>query len=225
MATHQLNPMFKTSMVKNYKTQQQQQPRTPRFHVFNNVKTTSSTTTTTMSGRKLIESGTVKAIFPKEASSAMNSDGFILLDVRPTWEAEKARVVGSVHVPIFVEDTDNSPVTLLKKWVHLGYIGLWTGQYLTTLNPEFVGQVEVAIPDKASKVLVACGEGLRSLTAASKLYNGGYRNLGWLAGGFSRSKDDDFPVIEGTEKLQYATIGGVSYYFLQLLILLKAVGK
>ncbi|MED6196118.1 Rhodanese-like domain-containing protein 10 [Stylosanthes scabra] len=224
MATHQLNPMFKTSMVKNYKTQQQQPPRTQRFHVFNNV-TTSSTTTTTMSGRKLIESGTVKAILPKEASSAMNSEGFILLDVRPKWEAEKARVVGSVHVPIFVEDTDNSPVTLLKKWVHFGYIGLWTGQNLTTLNPEFLGQVEVAIPDKASKVLVACGEGLRSMTAASKLYNGGYRNLAWLAGGFGRSKDDDFPAIEGTEKLQYATIGGVSYYFLQLLILLQAVGK
>ncbi|KAL1331013.1 hypothetical protein HN51_048270 [Arachis hypogaea] len=220
MATHQLNHMFKTSMVKNHK---KQQPRTPRFHVFNNA--TTSSTTTPMSARKLIESGTVKTIFPKDASIAMNSEGFLLLDVRPTWETEKARVVGSVHVPIFVEDTDNSPVTLLKKWVHFGYIGLWTGQYLTTLNPEFLGQVEVAIPDKGTKVLVACGEGLRSMAAASKLYNGGYKNLGWLAGGFSRSKDDDFPGIEGTEKLQYATVGGVSYYFLQLLILLQAVGK
>ena len=63
------------------------------------------------------------------------------------------------------------------------------------------------------------------MTAASKLYNGGYRNLGLLAGGFSRSKDNDFAAIEGKEKLQYATVGGVSYYFLQLLILLQAVGK
>ena len=61
--------------------------------------------------------------------------------------------------------------------------------------------------------------------AASKLHEGGYSNLGWLAGGFNRSKDDDFPGVEGTEKLQYATIGGVSYYFLQLLLLLQAVGK
>lgn len=61
--------------------------------------------------------------------------------------------------------------------------------------------------------------------ATSKLYEGGYKNLGWLAGGFNRAADSDFPEIEGPEKLQYATIGGVSYYFLQLLLLLQAVGK
>ena len=61
--------------------------------------------------------------------------------------------------------------------------------------------------------------------ATSKLYERGYRNLGWLAGGFSRANDGDFPDLEGTEKLQYATIGGVSYYLLQLLILLQVVGK
>lgn len=65
----------------------------------------------------------------------------------------------------------------------------------------------------------------RSLMAASKLYEGGYRNLGWLAGGFNRANDGDFPDLEGTEKLQYATIGGASYYLLQLLILLQVVGK
>lgn len=61
--------------------------------------------------------------------------------------------------------------------------------------------------------------------AATKLYEGGYKNLGWLAGGFNRSGDEDFPEVEGTEKLQYATIGGASYYFLQLLIFLQSVGK
>lgn len=65
----------------------------------------------------------------------------------------------------------------------------------------------------------------RSLMAISKLHEGEYRNLAWLAGGFNRASDSDFPAVEGTEKLQYATIGGVSYYFLQLLILLQAVGK
>lgn len=65
----------------------------------------------------------------------------------------------------------------------------------------------------------------RSLMAASKLYNGGYRNLGWLAGGFNKAADSDFPDVEGTEKLQFATIGGASYYFLQLLIFLQAVSK
>ncbi|KAL6336586.1 hypothetical protein AAG906_025141 [Vitis piasezkii] len=177
------------------------------------------------SARQLIESGAVRPILPKNAASALNSEGFILLDVRPAWEREKARVSGSMHVPLFVKDMDNSPITLLKKWVHFGYIGLWTGQNFTMINPDFVGQVEIAVPDKDAKLLVACGEGLRSMMAASKLHGGGYRNLGWLAGGFNRANDGDFPDVEGTEKLQYATIGGVSYYFLQLLILLQAVGE
>ncbi|XP_057512641.1 rhodanese-like domain-containing protein 10 isoform X1 [Actinidia eriantha] len=180
-----------------------------------------------VSGRaqQLIQSGTVRPILPKEARSAMKSEGYVLLDIRPEWEREKARVSGSLHVPLFVEDRDNSPLTLLKKWVHFGYIGLWTGQFFTMINPQFLQQVEMEVPDKGTKVLVACGEGLRSMVAASKLHEGGYSNLGWLAGGFNRSKDDDFPGVEGTEKLQYATIGGVSYYFLQLLLLLQAVGK
>lgn len=159
MAT-QFNHFFRTSILK-HKTQQDttfyttSTTRTARFQVIN------ATSSTTSSGRKLIESGTVRTIWPKDASMAINSEGFVLLDVRPIWEREKARVVGSIHVPIFVEDIDNSPITLLKKWVHFGYIGLWTGQYLTTLNPEFLSQVEMAIPEKDTKLLVACGEGLR----------------------------------------------------------------
>lgn len=112
-------------------------------------------------GLQLIQSGAIRAIQPKDAAAAMKSEGFTLLDIRPVWEREKARVTGSLHVPLFVEDKDNSPVTLLKKWVHFGYIGLWTGQYFTTLNPDFLLQVEKAVPDKDSKLLVACGEGLR----------------------------------------------------------------
>jgi hypothetical protein len=63
------------------------------------------------------------------------------------------------------------------------------------------------------------------MMAATKLFGGGYKKLGWLAGGFNRAGDDDFPAVEGTEKLQYATVGGASYYFLQLLIFLEAAGK
>lgn len=66
---------------------------------------------------------------------------------------------------------------------------------------------------------------VRSMMATSRLYQNGYKNLGWLAGGFNRAGDNDFPAVEGPEKLQYATIGGVSYYFLKVIILLQAVGK
>ncbi|URE42865.1 RHOD [Musa troglodytarum] len=110
---------------------------------------------------ELIRSGVVRAIPPKDAAAALRTEGFRLLDVRPAWEHEKARVGGSLHVPFFVADTDPTPVTLLKKWVHFGYIGLWTGQHLTTINEQFLPQVEELVPDKEDKLLVACGEGLR----------------------------------------------------------------
>ena len=114
-------------------------------------------------GRQLIESGIIQAITPNEAATALKSGdgGFKLLDVRPEWEWRKARVPGSIHVPLFLEDVDNSPLTLLKKWVHFGYIGLWTGQKFTTMNEDFVKQVQGFVPDKDSMLLVACGEGLR----------------------------------------------------------------
>lgn len=175
--------------------------------------------------QELIRSGVVGAIPPKDAASALRDDGFRLLDVRPAWEWEKARVGGSLHVPLFVEDTDTSPITLVKKWVHFGYIGLWTGQLLTTVNDRFLPQVEDAVPDKEARLLVACGEGLRSLIAVRILHEGGYKNLGWLAGGFARSGGGDFPDVQGNTKLQYATVGGVSYFFLQLLLFLQVLGK
>lgn len=178
-----------------------------------------------ISGKELIQSGKVRAVDPKEAAMVMKTEEYMMLDIRPEWEREKARVSGSLHAPLFVQDRDNSILTLLKKWVHFGYIGLWTGQYFTMINPQFVNEVERIVSDKDSKVLVSCGEGLRSLMAVSKLHGAGYKNLGWLVGGFNRSVDGDFADIEGTEKLQYATIGGVSYYFLQILILLQALGK
>nr|GEW88354.1 rhodanese-like domain-containing protein 10 [Tanacetum cinerariifolium] len=111
--------------------------------------------------QQLIKSGTLIAILPKDAAAAMNEQGYQLLDIRPQWEREKSRVSGSMHVPLFVQDMDNGLLTLLKKWVHFGYIGLWTGQYFTMMNPDFVDQVEKIVPDKTTKLLVACGEGLR----------------------------------------------------------------
>ncbi|PON51155.1 Rhodanese-like domain containing protein [Parasponia andersonii] len=184
-----------------------------------------SSSTSSNNARQLIQSGAVRPVRSSEAGALIGEEGFVLLDIRPVWEREKAHVTGSLHVPLFVEDKDNGPLTLLKKWVHFGYIGLWTGQYFTTLNPDFFETVEETVPDKSTKLLVACGEGLRSMMAVSKLYEGGYKNLGWLAGGFNRAKDGDFRAVEGSEKLEYATIGGVSYIFLQLLIFLRALGN
>ncbi|CAK9133853.1 unnamed protein product [Ilex paraguariensis] len=217
--TIQLNYQLHTSTLKHVKQLKPPLSATPQRSATFQVNAVAG------KAQQLIQSGEVRPILAKDATSAMKSEGYKLVDIRPEWEWEKARVSGSLHVPLFVKDMDSSPITLLKKWVHFGYIGLWTGQNFTMINPDFLQQVEIEVPDKDTKLLVACGEGLRSVMAVSKLHEGGYRKLGWLAGGFNRAGDGDFPDVEGTEKLQYATIGGVSYYFLQLLILLKAVGS
>ena len=172
---------------------------------------------------ELVRSGAVKAVRPRDAVEVMGSEGFQLLDVRPAWEHDRAAVRGSVHVPLFMADDDMGPVTLLKKWVHLGYIGLWTGQSFTKMNDRFLDDVAAAVAGKDAKLLVACGEGLRSLIAVRMLHEDGYKNVGWLAGGFSKSVDGDFAELEGESKLRYATIGGVSYIFLQILLLLRVV--
>uniref|UniRef100_A0A0A9GDI1 Rhodanese domain-containing protein n=1 Tax=Arundo donax TaxID=35708 RepID=A0A0A9GDI1_ARUDO len=174
----------------------------------------------------LVRSGTVRAVRPMDAAEALGADGFRLLDVRPEWERARASVRGSAHAPLFVGDDDMSPVTLLKKWVHFGYIGLWTGQSFTKMNDRFLDDVAAAVAGdggKDAKLLVACGEGLRSLIAVRMLHDDGYRNLAWLAGGFSKCVDGDFADVEGESKLQYATIGGASYIFLQILLLLGVV--
>ncbi|KAK1650981.1 hypothetical protein QYE76_068786 [Lolium multiflorum] len=173
--------------------------------------------------KELVQSGAVKAVRPRDAAEAMSAEGFQLLDIRPAWEHGRAAVRGSVHVPLFISDDDMSPVTLLKKWVHLGYIGLWTGQSFTKMNNRFLDDVAAVVPGKDAKLLVACGEGLRSLIAVRMLHDDGYKNVGWLAGGFSKSVDGDFADVEGESKLRYATIGGTSYIFLQILLLLRVV--
>ncbi|KAJ3682828.1 hypothetical protein LUZ60_013055 [Juncus effusus] len=182
------------------------------------------TSLTSSNSKDLFKSGTVKPIQPKHATEAIQTEGYRLLDIRPEWEREKAYVTGSLHVPLFVADVDNGPVTLLKKWVHFGYIGAWTGQLFTTINGEFVPQVEEAVK-RDEKLLVACGEGLRSVIAIKMLHQAGYKNLAWLAGGFNRSQKGDFPQVEGKTKLQYATIGGVSYIFLQILLVSGVLDK
>uniref|UniRef100_M8BUD9 Uncharacterized protein n=1 Tax=Aegilops tauschii TaxID=37682 RepID=M8BUD9_AEGTA len=151
---------------------------------------------------ELVRSGAVKAVRPRDAAEVMGSEGFQLLDVRPAWEHDRAAVRGSVHVPLFMADDDMGPVTLLKKWVHLGYIGLWTGQSFTKMNDRFLDDVAAAVAGKDAKLLVACGEGLRSLIAVRMLHEDGYKNVGWLAGGFSKSVDGDFAELEGESKLR-----------------------
>lgn len=64
-----------------------------------------------------------------------------MLDVRPAWEFDNGHISNSIHVPLFIEDTATDPMSLLKKWVVLGYGGAWQGNRLTKENDDFVSQV------------------------------------------------------------------------------------
>lgn len=156
----QLQPSF-LSVFNSSKHQKKPKPPFPTTQRRSTLGVKAASSSSGSNARQLIQSGAIRAIQPKDAAAAMDSEGFQLLDIRPVWERQKAHVEGSLHVPLFIEDKDNGPITLLKKWVHFGYIGLWTGQYFTTTNPDFLPQVEKAAPEKDSKLLVACGEGLR----------------------------------------------------------------
>lgn len=43
-----------------------------------------------------------------------------MLDTRPDYEYDRARIKDSVHVPYFVPDEAMDPMTLLRKSVHAG---------------------------------------------------------------------------------------------------------
>jgi len=174
------------------------------------------------SAAELVNASKVKMVQAKDISGSMQS-GYKILDIRPEWEFEKGRIAGSLHVPLFVEETGNDPMSLVRKWVVMGYGGLWQGNRHTKENDEFCEQVDVTIPDKATKVLVLCGEGLRSLLAVEKVYEMGYADVAWLQGGLNRVSLEDAPDQEGETQVMFAGIGGVSATIMELT--LKAQGQ
>nr|PNR46172.1 hypothetical protein PHYPA_013291 [Physcomitrium patens] len=174
---------------------------------------------------RMLRSGDIPTIPPQNAKSLLTDDKspYKLLDVRPQWEREKAYVVESIHVPLFVEDEATDAVTLLKKQIQFGFGGAWLGQKFTKQNMDFVEQVRQAIPNKNDKIMVACGEGMRSMMAIKELRKAGYTELAWVGGGFNNVRDGDFVTVENGTKLQWATVGGASELFLKFAVFLSAV--
>lgn len=120
-----------------------------------------------------LRSGDIPTIAPQNAKPLLSDEtpAYKLLDVRPKWEYERAYVAGSIHVPLFVEDEANDAITLLKKQIQFGFGGAWLGQRLTKQNMSFVAQVEEAIPSKKEKIVVACGEGMRSVSLSLPMFD------------------------------------------------------
>ncbi|CAM6121162.1 unnamed protein product [Calypogeia fissa] len=157
-----------------------------------------------------IRDGKVKSLSPKEAGYAVDLSGYTLLDVRPTSERNKAYVKSSTWVPIFENNKNLDPGTLLNKFSNFTMGGWWSGSPLMDYNGRFMPDVVSKIP-KSANVVVACQTGLRSLAACEQLYKAGYRNLYWLNGGFDAAEEGDLQ-REGTTSFKFAGLGGVSEF-------------
>lgn len=136
--------------------------------------------------------------------------GYRVLDVRPQYEWERSHIKGSTHIPLFVEDAANDPITLLKKQLTFGYGGFWEGVRLTKENPNFRQEVMALLKDPSRPTLVVCQKGLRSLNAAEMLCGDlNFEDVAWLQGGLDTVNSDDFPVV-GKVPLRQAGKGGAS---------------
>ncbi|KXZ53056.1 hypothetical protein GPECTOR_8g50 [Gonium pectorale] len=136
------------------------------------------------------------------------SDGWVVLDVRPPSEASKARIQGAVEVPIFVEDTEVSLSSLIKRLSAFGMGGWWLGGTHMVPNQNFLAEVQAKVP-KGSRLVVGCQKGLRSLAACEQLSLAGYETLAWVNGGFDSCRKDEVPTV-GDVDIRFAGIGGLS---------------
>jgi len=101
-------------------------------------------------------------------------EGYRLIDVRPQFEVERIRPKGSTHVPfVSDEELDGGLKSMLNKWANS-----------FSENDEFVKNMKRKYRNK-DKLVVACGEGPRSLVACKQLQSAGFRNVEWLAGGLA----------------------------------------
>ncbi|CAI7796771.1 unnamed protein product [Closterium sp. NIES-54] len=160
--------------------------------------------------RTQIAEGKVKSLSAKEAGYTYQLSDYVLLDVRPSYQHNKAWVKGSLWIPAFDVDNSASPGVLSQKVMTFMMGGWWSGASVNKRNERFMADVVAKIP-KSANIIVACQKGLRSLAACEHLYKAGYRNIYWLTGGFDTASDEDFE-REGPVPLQLAGIGGMSEF-------------
>ncbi|KAI8102060.1 hypothetical protein M9434_007119 [Picochlorum sp. BPE23] len=147
---------------------------------------------------------------PASEFSKLIADGWIVLDVRPPNEREKAPLQNALEVPLFVPDESSDFGTLIKKSTAFGMGGWWLGGTHMIPNQEFLATVQASVPDKESaKILVVCQKGLRSLSACEQLARVGYQNIAWINGGLDTARPGNIPTKNGVD-VRVGGIGGLS---------------
>lgn len=135
-----------------------------------------------------------------------------LTGCRSPYESNKVPIIGAVTVPYTIEDPDMGPAGLIKKAAYLGAcFGWWNGGTHMLLNDQFLAQVQAAIPNKNTSIVVGCQTGQRSLSAATALVQAGYSQVSWLEKGFDKcyKGEDKLPTKDDID-IRYAGIGGMS---------------
>jgi rhodanese-related sulfurtransferase len=115
-----------------------------------------------------------RRVSAREAADLLDLEGYQQLDVRSVAEFEAGHPAGAFNVP----------------WMHLDARG-------RALNEDFVPVVERAFPDKATKLVLTCQSGNRSLQALTALEARGYTHLVDQRAGWGGLRD---PFGQLTEK-------------------------
>jgi rhodanese-related sulfurtransferase len=137
------------------------------------------------------------------------AEGYKVIDVRDERQYEKAHIKDSEHIPLFVENKDMDPGTLVLKLLHNNYVGLLYGNAFTKPNPEFDSRIQKYPKDQ--KLLLVCQEGLRSGKAADELEEKGWQEVAFIAKGLNELKPGAVEKV-GPRELKDAGKGGISQY-------------
>lgn len=142
-----------------------------------------------------------------DAKKLVAVEGYSIVDVRDKTQFERAHIKSCYHVPLFIENKDNDPGTIIKRTLHNNFAGLFFGLPFTKPNPDFVQSVKSQFSPE-SKVLLVCQEGLRSTAAARRLEEAGFQNIACITSGLQSVKPGTFDSVGSTE-LQNAGKAGL----------------
>ncbi|XWS59228.1 hypothetical protein CRYUN_Cryun08bG0103500 [Craigia yunnanensis] len=129
----------------------------------------------------------VNFVNAEEAKKLIAVEDYAVLDIRDKSQFDRAHIKSCYHVPLFIENQDSDPGTIIKRTLHNNFSGLFFGLPFTKLNPEFVQSVKSQF-SPASKLLLVCQEGLRSAAAANKLEQAGFQNIACITSGLQTVK-------------------------------------
>ncbi|XP_039057479.1 rhodanese-like domain-containing protein 9, chloroplastic [Hibiscus syriacus] len=141
----------------------------------------------------------VNFVNAEEAKKLVAVEGYAVVDIRDKSQFDRAHIESCYHVPLFIENKDNDPGTIIKRTLRNNFSGLLFGLPFTKLNPEFVQSVKSRFSPE-SKLLLVCQEGLRSAAAAAnKLEQAGFQNIACITSGLQNVKPGTFDSVGKTE--------------------------